>query len=115
MKHILTILRSHRLVRPMTVEEAKSISLELLRPMVREHDLAVRAALGDDRRAAVRHLGQMSLYAVKMSLMQHSILLHLRLLVGSKKERMAILTGCLEAGFELMLENPNSSQGPTIH
>ena len=42
-------------------------------------------------------------------------LLHLRLLVGNKKERTAILTGCLEAGFELMLENPNSAETHTIH
>ncbi|WP_141326346.1 hypothetical protein [Myxococcus sp. AB025B] len=114
MKHILTILRSHRLVRPMTEEEAKSISLELLRPMVREHELAMKAALADeDGLATLLHLGWMSLYAVKTSLTVSSILLHLRLLVGSKKERMDIITGCLDASFELMQKNPNSSQEPT--
>ncbi len=62
----------------MTEEEAKSISLELLRPMVREHELAMKAALEDDRRATLNHLGRMSLYAVKTSLTWRSILLHLR-------------------------------------
>ncbi len=116
MKSIIHILRSHRLVRPMTEEEAKSISLELLRPMVREHELAMKAALDDeDGLATLLHLGWVSLYAVKTSLTVSSILLHLRLLVGSKKERTAILTGCLDASFELMQKNPNSSQGPTLH
>ena len=116
MKNILTSLRNHCLVRPMTEEEAKSISLELLRPMVREHELAMKAALDDeDGLATLLHLGWMSLYAVKTSLTRRSILLHLRLLVGSKKERTAMLTGCLDASFELMLENPNSSREPTIH
>ncbi|NTX13537.1 hypothetical protein HUA76_22275 [Myxococcus sp. CA056] len=75
----------------------------------------MKAATEEDRRTTIRHLGRMSLYAVKTSLTQHSILLELRLLVGSKKERMAIVTGCLEAGFELMLKNPNSAREPTIH
>jgi len=35
--------------------------------------------------------------------------------VGSKQERTAILTGCLDASFELMQKSPNNSQNPTIH
>ena len=103
----------------MTEEEAKSISLELLRPMVREtNELAMKAALDDeDGLATLLHLGWMSLYAVKTSLTASSILLHLRLLVGGKKERMDIITGCLDASFELMLkpQSMNSSKGPIIH
>ncbi|WNZ59532.1 hypothetical protein QEG98_26180 [Myxococcus sp. MxC21-1] len=118
MKRILTLLRSHRLVRPMTEEEAKSISIELLRPLALEHERALKAGLNDeDLLAALRHLGRMSLYAVKSNLTQRSILLHLRLLVGSKKERAAIINGCLDASFELMLKPPapTSSKGPTLH
>ncbi|WP_426751132.1 hypothetical protein [Myxococcus sp. Y35] len=116
MKSIIHLLRSHRLVRPMTEEEAKFIAIELLRPMVRVHELAMKAALEDeDSLATLRHLGRVSLYAVKTSLTRRSILLHLRLLVGSEQERTAILTGCLDASFELMQKNPNSSQKPTIH
>ncbi|AEI66277.1 hypothetical protein [Corallococcus macrosporus] len=116
MKSIFNSLRNHCLVRPMTEEEAKSISLKLLRPMVREHELAMKAALDDeDGLATLLHLGWMSLYAVKTSLTVSSILLHLRLLVGGKKERTAILIGCLDASFELMQKNPNSSRGPTVH
>jgi hypothetical protein len=115
-KSILNSLRNHCFVRPMTEEEAKSISLELLRPMVREHELAMKAALDDeDSLSTLLHLGWMSLYAVKTSLTWRSILLHLRLFVGSKQERTAILIGCLDASFELMRKNPNSSQEPTIH
>lgn len=118
MKGILNNLRNHRLVRPMTEEEAKSIGLELLRPMVREHELAMKAALDDeDGLATLLHLGWMSLYAVKTSLTPSSILLHLRLLVGGKKERMDIITGCLDASFELMLkpQSMNGSKDPIIH
>jgi hypothetical protein len=117
-KNILNSLRNHRLVRPMTEEEAKSISLELLRPMVREHELAMKAALDDkDGLATLLHLGWMSLYAVKTSLTVRSILLHLHLLVGGKKERMDIITGCLDASFELMLKPPplDNSKDPIIH
>ena len=115
-KSILNSLRNNRRIRPMTEDEAKTISLELLRPMVREHELAMKAAIEDeDGLATLCHLGLMSLYAVKTSLAQSSILLHLRLLVGSKKERAAILIGCLDASFELMQKNPNSLREPTIH
>ncbi|NRD51514.1 hypothetical protein [Corallococcus exiguus] len=76
----------------------------------------MKAALEDeDGLATLCHLGRMSLYAVKTSPTRRRILLHLRLLVGNKKERTAILTGCVDASFELMLENPNSSREPTIH
>ena len=116
MKSILSKLRNHRILRPLTEQESKAICIELLLPMLREHELAMKAAIEDeDGLATLRHLGRMSLYAVKTTLTWRSILLHLRLLVGSKKERTAILTGCLAASFELMQKNPNSSQEPTIH
>lgn len=116
MKSILSKLRNHRILRPLTEQESKAICIELLLPMLREHELAMKAALEDeDGLATLRHLGRMSLYAVKTTLTWRSILLHLRLLVGSKKERMAILSGCLDASFELMQKSPNSSQEPTIH
>ncbi|MBN1210821.1 MAG: hypothetical protein JXB05_38590 [Myxococcaceae bacterium] len=69
MKSILNILRNHRLVRPMTEEEAKSISLEFLRPMICEHDLAMKAALdsGSARRVAVADQASSSGRSVRSS------------------------------------------------
>ncbi len=118
MKRILTILRSHRLVRPMTEEEAKSISIELLRPLALEHERALKAGLDDeDLLAAFRHLARMSSHSIRSSLTKGSLLLNLRLLVGSRKERAAIINGCLDASFELLLKPPapTSSKGPTTH
>jgi hypothetical protein len=84
--------------------------------MVREHELTMKAAIEhEDGLAALCHLGLMSLYAVKTALTWRSILLHLRLLVGNKQERTAILIGCLDASVELMQKDPNSSQSPSIH
>ncbi|MBZ4420163.1 hypothetical protein [Myxococcus sp. RHSTA-1-4] len=77
MKRILTILRSYRLVRPMTEEEAKSISIELLRPLALEHERALKAGLDDeDLLAAFRHLARMSIHTIRSSLTKGSLLLN---------------------------------------
>ncbi len=43
------------------------------------------------------------LYTVKTHLTKDSLLLHIRFLVGSKKERTDIILGCFDAHVERML------------
>jgi hypothetical protein len=83
----------------------------------------MKAALdNDDYRAAARHLVRMAVHVGKTSLKPASLLLHLRLLVGSSQEREDIILGCLDASFELMLRlrsgsdrGPSSPKEPTAH
>lgn len=111
MKKIIHAVRSFRVFRPMTLEEAKNICHTLTEPLIRESELAMKAALDqDDYPAAARHLIRMAVHAGKTSLKPASLLLHLRLLVGSSQEQADIIVGCLDAGFELMLK-PRTGSG----
>jgi hypothetical protein len=93
-KKIIHAIRSCRLFRPMTFEEAKSLCLALSEYMAREHELARKGA----------HPFRLRLYAVKPRLAKASLLLHIRFLVGSKKERTDIILGCFDAHIERILK-----------
>jgi hypothetical protein len=122
-KKMIHVVRSSRVFRPMTLEEAKEICLTLTEPMLRENELALKAALDhDDYSAVARHLVRMAVHAGRTSLKPVSLLLHLRLLMGSSRERVDIIVGCLDASFELMLRpwsgsdaRPSSPKEPTVH
>jgi hypothetical protein len=122
-KKIIHVVRSCRVFRPMTLEEANKICLTLTEPMIREHELALKAALDrDDYRAAARHMVLTAVHAGKTGLKPASLLLHLRLLVGSSRERENIILGCLDASFELMLRpkadretEASDPKEPTVH
>ena len=94
MKTIITAVRNCRLFRPMTLEEAKALCLWLTEAMIREHALARKGA----------HPFRLRLYAVKPCLVMGCLLLYVRFLVGSQKERADIILGCLDAHVELMLK-----------
>jgi hypothetical protein len=100
-KTIIRAVRSCRLFRPMTFEEAKALCLELSESMIREH----RRTMKGSRPFRLR------LYAVKTRLAKASLLLHIRFLVGSKKERTDIILGCFDAHVERML-NPRQRDPP---
>ncbi len=120
MKKITRAIRSCRLFRPMTFEEAKRLCLDLSKAMVREHERTMKAALDhDDDRSVALHLLRMTKYARKFRLSRASLLLNFRLLVGNTQEREAIIAGCFDASFELMLKpesgndtEPSSSKKP---
>jgi hypothetical protein len=123
MKKIIHAVRSCRVFRQMTLEEAKDICLTLTEPMIRENELALKAALDhDDYSAAARHWGRMAVRAGKTCLKPASMLLHFRLLVGRSREREDIIVGCFDANFELMLRprsgsgtEPSRPKEPSVH
>lgn len=92
MKKIITTVRDCRLFRPMTLEEAKILCLALSESMVRNHELAGKMA----------RPFRLRLYTVKRHLTT-GLLLHIRFLVDSKKERTDIILGCFDAHVERML------------
>lgn len=92
MKKIIHAVRSWRPFRPMTLEEAKILCLALSESMVRNHELAGKMA----------RPFRLRLYTVKRHLTA-GLLLHVRFLVGSKKERTDIILGCFDAHVERML------------
>ncbi len=122
MKKIIQAIRSYRLFRPMTFEEAKRLCMALSKPLVREHERIMKVSLGhDDDRAVALHLIRMARYSWLLRLSHSSLLLHFRLLVGSKNERADIVTGCFDANFELLFKlrsdsdtKPSGSKAP-IH
>lgn len=93
MKKIITTVRDCRLFRPMTLEEAKILCLDLSESIARNHELAGKMA----------RPFRLRLYTVKTHLTKESLLLHIRFLVGSKKERTDIILGCFDAHVERML------------
>jgi hypothetical protein len=93
-KKIITTVRSCHLFRTMTFEEAKTLCLALSESMAREQELARKVAPPF----------RLRLYAVKPRLAMGCLLLHIRFLVGSKKERTDIILGCFDAHVELMLK-----------
>jgi len=102
-KPITSLLNAIR--RPMTCEESKSICLVLLRPLVEEQQLALKAAFDDeDYHTAARHFARMHLHSMRASLTRENLRMTLRLLVGTREEREAIIAGCLEASFELTVK-----------
>ncbi|MFY0528735.1 hypothetical protein ACN28I_38080 [Archangium gephyra] len=103
MKNLLAMLNAVR--RPMTCEETKSICLVMLRPLVEEQQLALKAAFDDeDYRTAARHFARMHLHSMKASLTRSNLRMTFRLFVGTREEREAIIAGCLEASFELTVK-----------
>jgi hypothetical protein len=93
-KKIIHAVRSCRLLRPMTLEEAKTLCLALSEQIAHENTWAQRAP----------HPFRLRLYTVKPHLTKDSLLLHVRFLVGSKKERTDIILGCFDAHVEQMLK-----------
>ncbi|HYI02721.1 hypothetical protein [Hyalangium sp.] len=93
MKKIITTVRSCRLFRPITLEEAKTLCLTLSESMARNHEVTGKMA----------RPFRLRLYTVKTHLTKESLLLHIRFLVGSKKERTDIILGCFDAHVERML------------
>jgi hypothetical protein len=93
-KKIILAVRSWRLFWPMTLEEAKAHCLTLSESMARNHELAGK----------MTQPFRLRFYAVKPRLAMGSLLLHIRFLVGSKKERTDIILGCFDAHVELMLK-----------
>jgi hypothetical protein len=92
-KKIIHAVRSWRPFRSMTLEEAKILCLTLSESMARNHELAGRMA----------RPFRLRLYTVKTHLTKESLLLHVRFLVGSTKERTDIILGCFDAHVERML------------
>jgi hypothetical protein len=103
LKKIIHAVRSCRLLRPMTFEEAKTLCLGLNESMAREHELPGKGA----------HPFRLHLYAVKAYLRKGSLLLHIRFLVGSKKERTDIILGCFDAHVERILK-PRQRDPPAL-
>jgi hypothetical protein len=95
LKKIIHVVRSWRLFRPMTLEEAKALCLALTESMVREHKWTIKAT---------QHLVPMPRSTWRLLLSRASLLLHVRFLVGSTKERTDIILGCFDAHVELMLK-----------
>ncbi|WP_408890774.1 hypothetical protein ACJ2CR_10445 [Myxococcus faecalis] len=93
MKKIIHAVRRCRLLRTMTLNEAKTLCLALSEAMAHEHERPRKGA----------HPFRLRLYAVKPCLSRPSLLLHVRFLVGSKKERTNIILGCFDAHIERML------------
>ena len=112
MKNLIAVLNTARW--PMTSEETKSICLVLLRPLVEEQQLALKAVFDDeDYRTAARHFARMHLYAMKAGLTRDNLRMTFRLLVGTGEERECIIAGCLEATFELTVKKrPQGSPDP---
>jgi hypothetical protein len=103
-KRIINAVRNCRLFRPMTFEEAKHICRALNEPMVRDNTRVLKTALDhNDYRTAARQLIRMAWYARRFCLSRASLLLHFRLLVGKSQERLAIIAGCFDVNFELMI------------
>ena len=94
MKKIIHAVRNCRLFRPITLGEAKALCLTLSQSMARNDELAGKMA----------HPFRLRLYTVKTHLTKDSLLLHVRFLVGSKKERTDIVLGCFDAHVERMLK-----------
>jgi hypothetical protein len=92
-KKIIHAVRSWRPFRPMTLEEAKTLCLTLSESMDRNRELAGKMA----------RPFRLRLYTVKTHLTKDGLLLHVRFLVGSKKERTDIILGCFDAHVERML------------
>jgi hypothetical protein len=89
----------------MTCEESKSICLVMLRPLVEEQQLALKAVFDDeDYRTAARHFARMHLHAMRAGLTRDNLRMTFRLLVGTGEEREGIIAGCLEATFELTVK-----------
>jgi hypothetical protein len=89
----------------MTCEEAKTTSLVMLRPLVEEQQLALKAVFDDeDYRTAARHFARMHLHAMRAGLTRENLRMTFRLLVGTREEREAVIAGCLEASFELTVK-----------
>jgi len=76
LKKIIHAVRRCRLLRTMTLEEAKALCLALSDQIAHENTRAQRAS----------HPLRLRLYAVKTRMAVGSLLLHVRFLVGSKKE-----------------------------
>ncbi len=93
-KKIIHAVRSCRLLRTMSLEEAKALCLALSEQIAHESARAQRAS----------HPFWLRLYAVKPHLAVGSLVLHARFLVGSKKERTDIILGCFDAHIERMLK-----------
>lgn len=77
----------------MTFEEAKALCLSFSEATANENARAIEAT----------NPFWLRLYTVKTHLTKESLLLHLRFLVGSKKERTDIILGCFDAHVERML------------
>jgi hypothetical protein len=89
---LIHAVRSCRLFRPMTFEEAKALCLALSEPMIRENKRAMEATLNDeDYRAAARHLVRMAVRAGTRSLSPAHLQRHFRLMVVSSRERAEIV------------------------
>jgi hypothetical protein len=85
-KSLIAMLNAAR--QPMTSEETKGICLVLLRPLVEEQQLALKAVFDDeDYRTAARHFARMHLHAMRASLTRDNLRMTLRLLVGTGEER----------------------------
>ncbi|MDC0708746.1 hypothetical protein POL68_09730 [Stigmatella sp. ncwal1] len=111
MKKIIHNIRSCRLFRPMTFEEAKRLCTGLSKSMMREHEGTMNAPLDrNDDRAVALHLVQMTKRTRRLRLSRSSLLLHFRLLVGNKQEQEDIIAGCFDANFELMFK-PQQDDG----
>ncbi len=72
MKNLLAVLNATR--RPMTSEETKGICLVLLRSLVEEQQLALKAFFDDeDYRAAAWHFARVHLHSMKVSLTRDNL------------------------------------------
>lgn len=108
MKNLIAVLNTAR--QPMTPEETKGICLVLLRPLVEEQQLALKAVFDDeDYRTAARHFARMHLYAMKAGLARDNLRMTFRMLVGTSEEREGIIAGCLDATFELTVKTRAAS------
>lgn len=94
LKKIIHAVRNWRLFRPITLEEAKTLCSALSESTAHNHELARKIACPFTLR----------LYAVKPRLAVGCLLLHVRFIVGSKKERSDIILGCFDAHLERTLK-----------
>jgi hypothetical protein len=94
-KKIIHSVRSCRLLRPMTLREAKTLCLALTEVMILEQERTMKAT---------QHLVPMPRSTRRILLSRASLLLHVRFLVGSQKERTNIIQGCFDAHIERMLK-----------
>ncbi|WP_037584312.1 hypothetical protein [Stigmatella aurantiaca] len=99
MKKIIHAIRNYRLFRPMSFEEAKALYRVLSESMVRSKAQVLMAASTDESSPF-----RLNLHAVKTCLTKGSLRLHSRFLLGSKKEQVDILMGCMDARFERMAQ-----------
>jgi hypothetical protein len=95
LKKIIHAVRSCRLLRPMTLREAKTLCLALTEVMLLEQERTMKAT---------QHLVPMPRSTRGILLSRASVLLQIRFLVGSKKERTAIILGCFDAHVEFVLK-----------